>query len=190
MSMYDIVLGDGKEAERAGALLLTLLGIKQGEVPRYRNCWLELNENGDPQVGCYMRTGGNNRADYADQIAALQAHPQYVEDSDDRLDSTYMTIRFLVPLTKPEHLNSPEAGPGWNAMTETGWGELYREMCTADHVAKEPVDMALVWEQAFKDLEANGMTPEQERKSKPMVEALEKAFDPNEPNDGPRIIEI
>lgn len=45
----------------------------------------------------YTRIGGNNRADYSEQIAHLRWLEWYVEDYDDSFDSTFAMFIFSVP---------------------------------------------------------------------------------------------
>lgn len=93
--LYNMVLGDGHEVER-GSLILSILGLNQG-VPRYRDSWAEIDENGTPRFAIYTRVGGGNREDYEEQIAYLQSNPFYLLDRDDDFDETYATFYFRMP---------------------------------------------------------------------------------------------
>jgi hypothetical protein len=130
MGLYDVVLGDGKQAER-GALLLGLLG--NPEVARFRDAWAERGEDG-PVIAVYTRTGGPNRADYKAVNDALAAHPDCICDADDDFDPTYCTFRFRVPEgTDPRIVNALAAtavepvnmSERWkDAIARVGRGEL------------------------------------------------------------------
>jgi len=76
---------------RAG-VHLDVLKIAYDTVPRFRNTYRQ----GDT-ITIMTRTGGNNRGDYKEQNAALQAHPQYVKDFDDTFDSTFAHFVFKIP---------------------------------------------------------------------------------------------
>lgn len=111
MSMYEMVFPDPTRGERA-AILLTVLGIPPGErlgfVGRFRDCWVEKQPDGPPLIAIYTRNGGNNRADQADAITAMQAHPCYLSDADDTFDRTYATFYFTTPTDRPDEM-SPAA---------------------------------------------------------------------------------
>ena len=129
MSLYDIALGDGNQGAR-GALLLAILG--NPEPGRFRDAWVEKGDDGEPVISIYTRNGGGNRSDYAEVISALQAHPLYLRDADDELDSTYATFRFSAP---------PEA----------------RDVLLA--TAREPVNMDEKWKEAIDRFESGEMRP-------------------------------
>ena len=138
MSMYDLALGDGNQAQR-GAILLTLLG--RPETGRYRDAWVETDpDTGDPIIAVYTRNGGSYRDCYCDDgalvgddhhtgclakiNAELTAHPAYLGDADDEFDSTYATFYFAV--TDPEvrdalrpHATPPvDSSARWHAAIE------------------------------------------------------------------------
>jgi hypothetical protein len=109
MSLYEIAVADGHQGERA-AVLLPVLGSPV--VARFRDIWVEKGEDG-PVIAIYTRQGGGNRECncgeqgnvaqhapeqcYAACNEALAAHPLYLRDADDTLDSTYATFYFRPP---------------------------------------------------------------------------------------------
>ena len=71
--------------------LLPMLGRKQEEYPRFRDCFLE-----DGKIAVYTRVGGNNRGrGYGEE--KLYEDPNFVTTYDDGFDSTYATYLFNVP---------------------------------------------------------------------------------------------
>lgn len=122
MSLYDVVLGDGRQHERRAALFP---GIGNPEVDRFRDCWAEKCDGGSLVVAVYTRIGGTNRRDHGPCIYALQHNPYYIRDADDSHDSTYATFYFRVENDRS--------------------GFLARQ-------AVEPVDMSERWREAIKDL--------------------------------------
>ena len=76
------------------AICLVMLDINQQDIPRLRNMW--LTDNGE-QIILLTRTGGNNRADYKDEISGLRCNSNYVSDEDDPADSTYARFIFDTP---------------------------------------------------------------------------------------------
>jgi hypothetical protein len=93
MSMYEMMFGSNGFAR--AAVLLPVLGVS--DVGRFRDCWVEKDEAGEPIVVVYTRNGGGNRPDYAEIIERLQQHPLYVRDADDAFDCTYATFYFRCP---------------------------------------------------------------------------------------------
>jgi hypothetical protein len=130
--LYNLVMGDGKEADR-GTILLAALG--NPNVARYRDAWVE-NYDGEPVIAIYTRQGGGNRECYCEaepcecgsavSNADLQAHPLYLRDADDDFDSTYATFYFRCPPEHREHLRNPEVmqepvnmSERWQAMIDS-----------------------------------------------------------------------
>ena len=148
MGMYNAVMGDGHEFER-GTVMSRLLGLRKRDFGRFRDAWPE-NHNGVLVLAFYTRNGGGNRPDYADVTAALQAHPQYVSDSDDDFDPTYATYRFVMPSAAPPY--AVEAG-----FTQEDWDTLLAEMLDSSH--EGPIDMSKRWHDAI-DAFKSGMPEE------------------------------
>jgi hypothetical protein len=107
--LYNMVFGT--PPPEVVASLLSLAG--QPALPaRYRDIWLERDDEHGLVIAIYTRLGGGNRPDYADEWARLRALPTYVRDADDKWDTTYATIRF-----KPD----PEV---WSGMGEDSRAQL------------------------------------------------------------------
>lgn len=145
MGLYDVVMGDGHQAER-GALLLAVLD--NPVVARFRDAWVERGEDG-PVIAVYTRQGGGNRECYCDEYGrshalasprecyakcneTLAAHPLYISDADDDFDATYATFRFRVP------------------------GEMREAL--AD-LARDPVDMSERWQEAIDRVRSGELRP-------------------------------
>ena len=87
MSLYNMLMGFNP----ACIYLLPMLGRKQEEYPRFRDCFLE-----DGKIAVYTRVGGNNRGcGYGEE--KLYKDPNFVTTYDDGFDSTYATYLFNVP---------------------------------------------------------------------------------------------
>lgn len=87
MSLYNMLMGFNP----ACIYLLPMLGRKQEEYPRFRDCFLE-----DGKIAVYTRVGGNNRGcGYGEE--KLYEDPNFVTTYDDGFDSTYATYLFNVP---------------------------------------------------------------------------------------------
>ena len=73
-------------------LVMPMLGRKQDEYPRFRDCFA----TGDKNIGIFTRVGGNNRnCGYGEE--KLYDDPNYLRTYDDEFDSTYATYVFSVP---------------------------------------------------------------------------------------------
>lgn len=93
--MMQMVEGDG--AFIRGHLILPILGLSFGDVPRFRDLWVEKIA-GEPVIVLMTRTGGEYlRAEYEAEISLLQEHPLYLSDADEEFDSTMMSFRFGPP---------------------------------------------------------------------------------------------
>ena len=89
MSLYNALFGFNP----ACFYLMPMLGRKQDEWPRFRDCF--LGENSDTIV-IYTRVGGNNRnCDYGEE--ELYEDPNFIRTWDDEYDSTYGYYEFSVP---------------------------------------------------------------------------------------------
>lgn len=87
MSLYNMLMGFNP----ACIYLLPMLGRKQEEYPRFRDCFLE-----DGKIAVYTRVGGNNRGcGYGEE--KLYKDPNFVATYDDDFDNTYATYLFNVP---------------------------------------------------------------------------------------------
>ena len=89
MSLYNLVNGFNP----ACILLLPMLGKKQDEYPRFRDCYLSDDKK---RIIIYTRVGGGNRnCGYGED--ELYADPNFVKTYDDEYDSTYGYYEFNVP---------------------------------------------------------------------------------------------
>lgn len=131
MGLYDVVLGDGHQAER-GALLLPLVEIE--DAGRYRDCWIERWPDG-LVFAVYTRNGGPNRKEYAGVIKELQANSLYIRDADDSFDNTYATFYFRLP--------------DWVKQTKN----------TLASMAVAPVDMSARWKEAMERVQRGELRP-------------------------------
>lgn len=92
-------------------VLLPLLGIAEDKIARFRDVWVEREEDGRLYFRVYTRLGGGNRPDYVDAIERLRAHPTYVRDADDLFDTTYASFWFNVQNDLVDHLGSVACEP-------------------------------------------------------------------------------
>lgn len=87
MSLYNMVMGFNP----ACVIIMPMLGRKQDEYPRFRDCFLE-----DGKIAIYTRVGGGNRnCGFGEE--ELYKDPNFVSTYDDDFDSTYATYLFNVP---------------------------------------------------------------------------------------------
>lgn len=120
MSLYNMVAGYHPHA----GLVLHLLGKEPGDFARFRDAWVERDEQGAPRLAIYTRLGGGNRDDCEDTIDSITEHPLYLHDADDSFDCTYATFYFRVP---DEHLQEvddalpKDVGP---VDTDARWQQL------------------------------------------------------------------
>lgn len=88
MSFYNMINGYNP----ACLLFMPMLGRKQEDYPRFRDCFV----TGDKNIGIFTRVGGNNRnCGYGEE--KLYDDPNYIRTYDDEFDSTYATYVFGVP---------------------------------------------------------------------------------------------
>ena len=89
MSMYNALMGFNP----ACLLIMPMLGRKQEEYPRFRDCFISEDKK---HIDIYTRVGGGNRnRGYGEE--ELYKDENFVETFDDAFDSTYATYRFKVP---------------------------------------------------------------------------------------------
>lgn len=89
MSMYNIMNGFNP----ACVVLMPMLGRKQDEYPRFRDCFLSEDKE---RIVIYTRVGGNNRnSDFGEE--KLYEDPNFVKTYDDEEDPTYGFYEFNVP---------------------------------------------------------------------------------------------
>jgi hypothetical protein len=166
MGLYDVVMGDGRQAER-GELLLQILGAPA--VARFRDAWVEKGEDSQPVIAIYTRQGGGNRECYCGEEpcscssavsnAILAAHPLYIRDADDEFDATYATFYFQVPEPLRERLAE---------------------------VARDPVNMSERWQEAIARVESGELRPAETA----LADQLGAFLSDPDPGDGPRIMQV
>lgn len=153
MTMFDLVIGNAGWPPS----LMEAWNLEPEIIARYRDHWCEhghtgaFGEDGDLVLALYMRIGGDNRQDYAEQIAALRATPRYVDDRDDEFDPTYCTFRFVI--TKSDFFQWMQEAEDQSEPDETRpshelvWSELW------DASEPWPRDMSKVWRAMLQRLE-------------------------------------
>jgi hypothetical protein len=77
-----------------GPILLELLG--NPSVPRFRDCYLGMDE-GQRRIIIYTRTGGGNREAYEAENQVLREVAGFVRDYDDDFDSTFAYFVYEIP---------------------------------------------------------------------------------------------
>lgn len=89
MSLYNAIMGFNP----ACIVFMPMLGRKQDEYPRFRDCFLSEDRE---HIEIYTRVGGNNRGQgYGEET--LYEDPNFVTTYDDDYDETYGTYVFNVP---------------------------------------------------------------------------------------------
>ena len=88
MSLYNMINGFNP----ACVLIMPMLGRKQDEYPRFRDCFVTEEKN----IAIYTRVGGGNRnCGYGEE--ELYKDENFLTTYDDEYDSTYATYEFKVP---------------------------------------------------------------------------------------------
>lgn len=88
MSLYNMMNGFNP----ACVLIMPMLGRKQEEYPRFRDCFVTKEKN----IAIYTRVGGGNRGcGYGEE--ELYEDENFLTTYDDDFDSTYATYEFRVP---------------------------------------------------------------------------------------------
>ena len=88
MSLYNMINGFNP----ACVLIMPMLGRKQDEYPRFRDCFVTEENN----IAIYTRVGGGNRnCGYGEE--ELYKDENFLTTYDDDFDSTYATYVFKVP---------------------------------------------------------------------------------------------
>ena len=85
--LYNIING----YNIACVLILPMLGRKQEEYPRFRDCFVE-----DGMIAIYTRVGGGNRGCGFGEEELYKDH-NFIKTYDDDFDNTYATYLFNVP---------------------------------------------------------------------------------------------
>lgn len=88
MSLYNMINGYNP----ACLLILPMLGRKQEDYPRFRDCYVTDENN----IAIYTRVGGGNRnCGFGED--ALYDDENFIKTYDDEFDETYATYEFKVP---------------------------------------------------------------------------------------------
>ena len=88
MSLYNMMMGFNP----ACVVIMPMLGRKQDEYPRFRDCFVTDEGN----IAIYTRVGGGNRdCGYGEE--ELYKDENFLTTYDDEYDSTYATYEFKVP---------------------------------------------------------------------------------------------
>ena len=88
MSLYNMINGFNP----ACVLIMPMLGRKQDEYPRFRDCFVTEENN----IAIYTRVGGGNRnCGYGEE--ELYKDENFLTTYDDDFDITYATYEFKVP---------------------------------------------------------------------------------------------
>lgn len=88
MSLYNMVNGFNP----ACVFIMPMLGRKQDEWPRFRDCFVSQDGN----IEIYTRVGGANRGcGFGEE--ELYKDPNFITSYDDDFDNTYATYVFSVP---------------------------------------------------------------------------------------------
>lgn len=88
MSLYNMLMGFNP----ACVAILPMLGRKENEYPRFRDCF--VTEEGN--IAIYTRVGGGNRnCGYNEE--KLYEDENFIKTYDDEYDTTYGTYEFKVP---------------------------------------------------------------------------------------------
>ena len=88
MSLYNMLMGFNP----ACVAIMPILGRKQDEYPRFRDCFVTDEGN----IAIYTRVGGGNRdCGYGEE--KLYEDENFITTYDDEYDNTYGTYEFKVP---------------------------------------------------------------------------------------------
>jgi hypothetical protein len=107
MSLYNLLFGKNPQS----ALLLAVIGLKEHDVPRFRNVFVG-ERDGKPTIDVYTRMGGGNRGHWDSYEGDagpdcscpgcrasyfMRAVAGFRYDEDDDFDCTYRTFVYAVP---------------------------------------------------------------------------------------------
>jgi hypothetical protein len=93
MSSFNMVAGYNKLAP----MVLHALNLEPGQVPRFRDAYLDIDEPGCPKLVILTRTGGGNRSGYVNENKTLSGLVGFISDHDDSFDTTFAHWKFEVP---------------------------------------------------------------------------------------------
>ena len=86
MSLYNLLFGTNPFV----GMLLQLLKVDVGDIPRFRDCYLDDDNN----IVIYTRTGGGNRDNYETENEHLHTLSGFISDEDDDFDCTYASFTY------------------------------------------------------------------------------------------------
>lgn len=93
MSLYNMMFGVCPIA----GYVLQAIGLTPEEVPRLRDAYIAGKDGEPDHLVVLTRSGGANRADYAEENEALRMVEGYLSDEDDEFDATFAVWRFAIP---------------------------------------------------------------------------------------------
>jgi hypothetical protein len=93
MSSFNMVAGYNKLAP----MVLHALNLEHGQIPRFRDAYLDIDEPARPTLVILTRTGGGNRSGYVEENKTLSGLAGFISDHDDTFDETFAHWRFQVP---------------------------------------------------------------------------------------------
>jgi hypothetical protein len=117
--LYNMVFG----VNGLAGPLLHSLNIDPASVSRFRDCFLSDEDT----IVIYTRTGGGNRAEYAEENELLRGHSSYLRDEDDSFDSTYALFHFALPEEFKPFLEKAKAN-GWAVNSAKRWAEALEQI--------------------------------------------------------------
>lgn len=124
MSLYNALFGVNPFA----AILLQALDISENDVPRFRDIYLDEEQD---QIVIHTRTGGGNREYYEDENEHLRTVPGFIYDHDDDYDCTYADFFYEVPESfKPMIATLRELGGADDPVKK--WEKLLSDMETGN----------------------------------------------------------
>lgn len=92
MSLYNML----NKVSPIAPSVIGALGMDYRTIPRFRDAFVRDDGPDGLRFVILTRTGGNNRADYHDEIDAMHCHPDFIRDTDDPYDSTYAFLEFRI----------------------------------------------------------------------------------------------
>jgi hypothetical protein len=106
---YLATFGIDPRRVRRGMVLADIVNMSLGEIPRFRDGWVERGQNPDaaPGVGpliiaFYTESNGIFRDGMASKIFGIRSNPLYREERDDLIADGFTTFYFNVPAGLPD----------------------------------------------------------------------------------------
>ena len=124
MTMYNMIFGHNI----ACLLIMPMLGRKQDEYPRFRDCFFGKADNGTREIHIFTRVGSfNQNAGFGED--ELYKDPNYLRFEDEPEDRTYGTYIFKCPEQWEADFDRilarklSELSDGYFQMQSAFWGE-------------------------------------------------------------------